>query len=725
MALTAAGAIASSQAQPFANYIADQFDTDTTGNLQNQGWGTAAPVIAWSTDNAITTMGPNNSGSGSAEFQIGWVTSSGDQVMVARWFPATPTSDYTNVSFDIKFDPASAVDANGVSYGAIDFGCIPTSAGWPSTSFGVWISAITNGNGWQHVVIPISSSEASQIGPIEGYAVKVKQNDSGSPLPNGGTTTFYLDNVIFGGNTNLPPPPTLSIARNTSPSGLLLMCSGNASSYNRQILMAFDPVNTTRNFSWIGSPNPVTYSQTIVSYPDANHPIESEIFLVPNGQFGDSGVDYDAANEAQLAIFGNANGSATGSFQCKANEPDGNGMWNWVGVVWQLNVASGGSGYTSAPSVTISGTGTGATATAQISSSGEVTNLVVTAGGSGYTDGTTVTFSGGGGSGAAATATAWTGNIGSLTAPSAVGTWSLAFQNDTNVTISYVPLSGSGGISTNFNVPGQDVAAGFQTYFANPLTVYMGNQQNGPGAADGNVGQYSTYSEFKISGVTASPSLDDVWSRQTVLDTTNWGEVAYANNMLLVHSTDKYWVKWTLPDQGFALAVSTNLAAGTNGWMNASPSQIVVTANANEVLLPALMPSYPTNSPDVFMSLVRRNFTQLQVLLPGETNAPNTASGYIGSPTPISLSGASSGLVSVTINACDATWHIVASAPSDTISLASTDSGAGLPVPAALASGSLQASVQFADQGSWTVTATDTTAGAISAATSAPVMVGP
>jgi hypothetical protein len=75
---------------------------------------------------------------------------------------------------------------------------------------------------------------------------------------------------------------------------------------------------------------------------------------------------------------------------------------NGVGAV---AVTTGGSGYTSAPTVSFSGGGgSGATATATIAS-GAVTAITVTASGSGYTSAPTVAFSGGGGTGAAATAT--------------------------------------------------------------------------------------------------------------------------------------------------------------------------------------------------------------------------------------------------------------------------------------------------------------------------------
>jgi len=67
-------------------------------------------------------------------------------------------------------------------------------------------------------------------------------------------------------------------------------------------------------------------------------------------------------------------------------------------------VANAGSGYTSAPTVAITGGGgTGATATATVTD-GEITGFTVTSPGEGYETAPTVTLSGGGGSGGAGTA---------------------------------------------------------------------------------------------------------------------------------------------------------------------------------------------------------------------------------------------------------------------------------------------------------------------------------
>jgi hypothetical protein len=61
------------------------------------------------------------------------------------------------------------------------------------------------------------------------------------------------------------------------------------------------------------------------------------------------------------------------------------------GFVIEATITNGGSGYTSAPSVTITGSGTGATATATISG-GVVTGITINSAGSGYTGGATITI---------------------------------------------------------------------------------------------------------------------------------------------------------------------------------------------------------------------------------------------------------------------------------------------------------------------------------------------
>ncbi len=73
--------------------------------------------------------------------------------------------------------------------------------------------------------------------------------------------------------------------------------------------------------------------------------------------------------------------------------------------VTSINVTNGGTGYTSAPAVIISGGGgVGAQAVASISA-GKVTSIAITYGGKNYTSAPSISFSGGGGGGAVASAT--------------------------------------------------------------------------------------------------------------------------------------------------------------------------------------------------------------------------------------------------------------------------------------------------------------------------------
>ncbi|MHA6196827.1 phage tail tube protein [Pseudomonas wadenswilerensis] len=75
-----------------------------------------------------------------------------------------------------------------------------------------------------------------------------------------------------------------------------------------------------------------------------------------------------------------------------------------AGSLGHIIVVDGGSGYASAPTVTLSGgNGSGASATAVVSD-GRVVAINITAAGTGYTEAPGVSFTGGNGSGASATA---------------------------------------------------------------------------------------------------------------------------------------------------------------------------------------------------------------------------------------------------------------------------------------------------------------------------------
>src|SRR5690606_34069223 len=83
------------------------------------------------------------------------------------------------------------------------------------------------------------------------------------------------------------------------------------------------------------------------------------------------------------------------------------------------------------------------------------------------------------------------------------------------------------------------------------------------------------------------------------------------------------------------------------------------------------------------------DFVKLQLLVPGETAAPGTATGKTGDPS----SQTSGEAFNVTVNAVDANWNKVSSAPADMIAITSSDANAVLPEDAALTSGAQTFSV--------------------------------
>jgi hypothetical protein len=110
-------------------------------------------------------------------------------------------------------------------------------------------------------------------------------------------------------------------------------------------------------------------------------------------------------------------------------------------------------------------------------------------------------------------------------------------------------------------------------------------------------------------------------------------------------------------------------------------------------------------------------FAKLQVLVPGETAAPGTATGKTGTPSPQSLGTA----FDVTVNAVDAQWNPVGS--NDRVGITSSDPAATLPANAVLASGTRTFSVALNTLGSRTVTATDIDDATKTANTSPPIAV--
>jgi hypothetical protein len=300
------------------------------------------------------------------------------------------------------------------------------------------------------------------------------------------------------------------------------------------------------------------------------------------------------------------------------------------------------------------------------------------------------------------------GTLGTVGSSNILGTWSMTFSQDTNITVT----SPDGEIlHTNIT---SDAAA----LFADPMNVYFGGQPNSPA----NFGQSVVLSSVSIKG-NATPVQDNFLADNGQLDTNStWSVVAGDPSTLQLMTPDPaaLWVKWSLPDSGFGLQATTNLA-NPSSWVtltgpdaSVGPLLSFISAGSRMVYLPSTV--IGTNRSG-FFRLNQQVYTKLQVLMPGETNAPGTTTGKTGTPIAQTVGVP----VQVTVNAVDNTWHIVNS--SDTIHFTSSDSGAALPTDGPLAKGTGNFDVTFSAAGNFTVTASDVTDATKTSGTSASTTV--
>ena len=154
-------------------------------------------------------------------------------------------------------------------------------------------------------------------------------------------------------------------------------------------------------------------------------------------------------------------------------------------VVTGVAVTNGGSGYTSAPTVSfkpypVTGTGTGAAATATID--GRVASITIVNGGSGYSS-PTVTLSGGGGTGAQATATINGGVITGI-AVTAAGT---GYTSAPTLAITDTAGSGAAGTAIFTKVVSAIAVTSGGSGYANPPTVEFSGGGGAGAIADATV----------------------------------------------------------------------------------------------------------------------------------------------------------------------------------------------------------------------------------------------
>lgn len=224
---------------------------------------------------------------------------------------------------------------------------------------------------------------------------------------------------------------------------------------------------------------------------------QAHMYLVPGPYSGTgSSPDWNETNCIFLQIQMAANGNAAGVFRYKTNFPNSNGGTNVVSVTTNENCVA-------------------------------VTNVA------NY-------FS--------------ACQLANITNGPVLGTWSLTFDNNTNVL-----LSGPGG-STNFTIPPEVLSAMFANSDGTML-VYYGVDPNGTNT----IGQKAVFTRAVVTNMNFGVPIDDRFSGDS-LDTLTWAiSASDPGGVFVVPMGSKGWLTWTLPDAGFSLQASSDLM-DRNSW---------------------------------------------------------------------------------------------------------------------------------------------------------------
>jgi len=565
----------------------------------------------------------------------------------------TSLAAYT-LSFDARTSDANAnhveirlIDSSG---GTLD--TAPTPPGYGNdivlnTTYTHYSMALDDANVWH------GQNGAGPFNPTTSqWQFLFQANGGGGGNPP--AWTMDIDNIMVTMTGTAPPPPPVTIYPPVKvPQGLNLYAGTAVNGfYDRQDMAS---VQST-GLGWVGratAVNPVSYSFTVNSAPNSSL-ASFQMYLVPNfppTSANANAPDWFAPSMVETFLVGDST-NAVLRFTYKVNEAAGNAM------------LLGNTPYTNTP---------------------------------GSWDGVTTPYYE---SGVLGTVT----NTGGI-----LGTWTIKFTSDTNVT-----LIAPNGTNTALIIPPYNTQ-----YLAESTSfnIYLSMQAEEQAAMN----QSFNYGNFAVTGV-LNPFSDNFLA-DTTLNKNIWTNgVAINPGNVFVSSGNQKMVTWSKPASGFALQDAGQLN-GAWAELTQGPNPIL-SGLFGQVVSPGELPA----GNNAFFRLAKLTYTQMQILLPGETNAPGTLTGKTGTPTPVSLGAPYYGDESVTVNAVDSNWNIV-NGVSDTISLTSSDGSAILPLPAAMVNGTVTFSglnaVSFSTAGSQTITATDTTNPSIPAVTSAPVTVGP
>jgi hypothetical protein len=240
------------------------------------------------------------------------------------------------------------------------------------------------------------------------------------PLDSNGYRDVYLRNRNIPGSRPLPPPTNLPVISIASPTEETTYVTGSNVIVAANV--APSPGKTIRQVEFfvngapLGAPltsgpylaqlplsAPGTYNVTVVATDNFGIQSSSIVRVVaraPVGQAPSISVTHPTSDLTETSSVSSY--SVASSFKLNALAVAGSGAS--LDFVNSVNITSGGSGYTTAPDVQLTGGGGSGAVAKAVVRDGKVSQVKIISGGSGYTTEPKVVFSGGGGKGASATA---------------------------------------------------------------------------------------------------------------------------------------------------------------------------------------------------------------------------------------------------------------------------------------------------------------------------------
>lgn len=335
--LTAAGALLAwaPTATAAEDLTLNTFDDDTSTAGFWLWWGGIQREITWDS----TKDAGNNPASGAVKLSFIFDNTSGDnqysvgmslagQSAYNGSLVVSPT-EYSAIEFDLLWDPANTVTPEQINTGpdsGFHMGITP-SGGWSQDWF-TSVQTLEGGATWQRVTVPIPVTKPSFAGLV--FKKWQPNNETGVS----GVFNVWIDNIKLIASDAPPPVPEMTLNKSDAV-GLQLTANGTGQ-YQRQNLAATSP--EAQATWWVDNPEPVTYTMTLVDAPNVGA-FQNHLFLVPDGAGGNS-PDYSDPHAVFLDIRRNTDGTGSGTFRYKVNEPNGNSQIFGVGAIASLNVAS-------------------------------------------------------------------------------------------------------------------------------------------------------------------------------------------------------------------------------------------------------------------------------------------------------------------------------------------------------------------------------------------------